>query len=185
MKTSGQETLSPAGTVVASPSAKTARRGDVNDWWFVSWDIGKLWQTERSDAGGEQSILYLGGGARRHFRLISIISVSSRLQPPLPTIRWQSYFYFWRGLTFITEMSFFHVVHNPNIAIFNNCTFTSFRFLKILRYFNISAAPPTTPKQLNDKCKYGLYKQTFTLDITIYVVKLCSDIWIDSKSITI
>ena len=35
---------------------------------------------------------------------------------------------------------------------------TSFRFLKILRYFNISAAPPTTPKQLNDKYKYGLYK---------------------------
>ena len=66
-----------------------------------------------------------------------------------------------------------------------NTNFTSFRFLKILRYFNISAAPPTTPKQLNDKCKYGLYKQTFTLDITIYVVKLCSDICNDSKSITI
>ena len=31
VKMSGWETLSPAGTAVASPLAETARRGDVND----------------------------------------------------------------------------------------------------------------------------------------------------------
>ena len=74
-------------------------------------------------------------------------------------------------------MSFFHVVHNTNTTkrwdvSTANTNFTSVRFLKIFRYFNISAAPPTTPNQLNDKCKYDLvHKQTLTLDI-IYVVIL-------------
>ena len=128
------------------------------------------------------------------------------------------YFYVWRGLTFITEISFFHVVHNPNIAIFNNCrilsapgnplishliwnfewttlnfristikrwdvstantNFTSFRFLKT---FLLLHQQPLNNLIINVN---GLYKQTFTLDITIYVVKLCSDICIDNKSIT-